>query len=256
MNKKILSNLQHLSREGKKAFAVLIDPDKVLDTNTLQRLAHMSVENKIDYFLVGGSLLTHNNLYQVVQWLKDHTDIPVVLFPGNSMQIDLRADGILFISLISGRNPELLIGQHVIAAPLLKRSQLEIVPTGYMLIDSGHPTSASYMSHTLPIPSDKPSLAACTAMAGEMLGMQLIYMDAGSGSKRPIDAKMISMVQRSVNVPLIVGGGITSAEKAQIAMEAGADVIVVGNGIEKNLNLLIEVSEKVNLFNSLLDVHK
>ena len=172
------------------------------------------------------------------------------------MQIDLRADGILFISLISGRNPELLIGQHVIAAPLLKRSQLEIVPTGYMLIDSGHPTSASYMSHTLPIPSDKPSLAACTAMAGEMLGMQLMYMDAGSGAKRPIDAKMISMVKKSVNVPLIIGGGITSAEKAQIAMEAGADVIVVGNGIEKNLNLLIEVSEKVNLFNSLLDVHK
>lgn len=256
MNKKILSNLQQLRREGRKAFAVLIDPDKVLDTNTLQRLAHMSVENKIDYFLVGGSLLTQNNLYQVVQWLKEHTDIPVVLFPGNTMQIDLRADGILFISLISGRNPELLIGQHVIAAPLLKKSQLEIVPTGYMLIDSGHPTSATYMSHTLPIPADKPSLAACTAMAGEMLGMQLMYMDAGSGTKRPISAKMISTVQRAVNVPLIIGGGITSAEKAQIAMEAGADVIVVGNGIEKNLNLLIEVSEKVNLFNSLLNVHE
>lgn len=256
MNKKILSNLQQLRREGRKAFAVLIDPDKVLDTNTLQRLAHMSVENKIDYFLVGGSLLTQNNLYQVVQWLKEHTDIPVVLFPGNTMQIDLRADGILFISLISGRNPELLIGQHVIAAPLLKKSQLEIVPTGYMLINSGHPTSATYMSHTLPIPADKPSLAACTAMAGEMLGMQLMYMDAGSGTKRPISAKMISTVQRAVNVPLIIGGGITSAEKAQIAMEAGADVIVVGNGIEKNLNLLIEVSEKVNLFNSLLNVHE
>lgn len=256
MNKKILSNLQQLRREGRKAFAVLIDPDKVLDTNTLQRLAHMSVENKVDYFLVGGSLLTQNNLYQVVQWLKEHTDIPVVLFPGNTMQIDLRADGILFISLISGRNPELLIGQHVIAAPLLKKSQLEIVPTGYMLIDSGHPTSAMYMSHTLPIPADKPSLAACTAMAGEMLGMQLMYMDAGSGAKRPVSAEMISTVQRAVNVPLIIGGGITSAEKAQIAMEAGADVIVVGNGIEKNLNLLIEVSEKVNLFNSLLNVHK
>jgi phosphoglycerol geranylgeranyltransferase len=247
--KKILSKLQSLTTAGRKAFAVLIDPDKVSDPQSLQKLLHMSLESKVDFFLVGGSLLTHDSFHQVIHWLKSNSQIPVIIFPGNNMQIDHRADGLLFLSLISGRNPELLIGQHVVAAPLLRKSNVEVIPTGYLLVESGSATSVSYMSQTMPIPYDKPSLAACTAMAGEMLGMKLIYMDAGSGASKPISQRMISTVRNSIDVPLIIGGGINSAEKAAWALEAGADVIVVGNGIEKDLNLLTEVSEKVHAFN-------
>jgi putative glycerol-1-phosphate prenyltransferase len=161
----------------------------------------------------------------------------------------MSADAILFLSLISGRNPDFLIGQHVISAPILKKSSLEILPTGYILVDSGKQTTVSYMSNTTPIPHDKPEIAACTAMAGEMLGLKLMYLDAGSGAQRAISPKMISIVRKSVDVPLIVGGGIRSANEAYEAMLAGADTIVIGNGIEKNPALLAEVSEKIDDFN-------
>ena len=171
------------------------------------------------------------------------------------MHIDGSADAVLFLSLISGRNPELLIGQQVIAAPILKRSNLEILPTGYILIDSDNKTTVSYMSNTVPIPADKYSVAVCTAMAGEMLGLKLIYMDAGSGARYPISSRMIASVRRSIDIPLIIGGGIDSAEKALASLKAGADMLVVGNGIEENPNLLIEVSDAINNLNQELDVH-
>jgi putative glycerol-1-phosphate prenyltransferase len=255
VNQKIYNHLAALKNNGRKGFAVLIDPDKVTDRASFLSLIRMGIENKIDYFLVGGSLLTQNNLHLVVTWIKENCEIPIVLFPGNTMQIDLRADAILFISLISGRNPDLLIGQHVLAAPILKRSNLEVIPTGYMIVDSGRPTSVSYMSQTQPLPADKPPLAASTAIAGEMLGMKLIYMDAGSGAANPISPKMISAVKKAVSCPLIIGGGIRSGEKAQQALEAGADLIVIGNGIEKNPNLMIEVSEQVLAYNTALGLH-
>jgi putative glycerol-1-phosphate prenyltransferase len=166
------------------------------------------------------------------------------------MQLEPSADAILFLSLISGRNPELLIGQHVLAAPIIRNTKLEVVPTGYMLINSGKITSAAYISNTTPLPEDKYSLAACTAMAGEMLGLQTIYMDAGSGAEREISQKMIASVRKAVSVPLIVGGGINTAQKAHNALEAGADMIVIGNALEKNPELLIEISEKVYEWNS------
>src|SRR5262249_14932797 len=144
-----------------------------------------------------------------------------------------KADAILFLSLISGRNPEMLIGKHVTAAPLLKKSSLEVIPTGYMLVDPGHPTSVSYMSNTLPIPHDKNDIATCTAIAGEMLGLKLIFMDAGSGARTSINSSMIAAVRKELSLPLIVGGGIKTAERALEACNAGADVIVVGNSIEK-----------------------
>jgi putative glycerol-1-phosphate prenyltransferase len=250
VNQKIYNHLQQLHKEGKKAFAVLLDPDKIGDKNQLLNLIRLGLENRIDYFFVGGSLLTQNNLHQIITWIRENCEIPIILFPGNTMQIDLRADGILFISLISGRNPDLLIGQHVLAAPILKRSHLEVIPTGYMIIDGGRPTSVSYMSQTQPLPADKPSLAASTAVAGEMLGLRLIYMDAGSGAAQPISPKMINVVKKSINLPLIIGGGINTPDKAQLALEAGADIIVVGNGIEENPSLLVDIAAQVHACNA------
>ena len=248
MTKNILNQFISNRANGIKSFAVLIDPDKT-DTSTCLQLIRNCVENKVDFFFVGGSLITGNTMGQVIKLIKTHTSIPVVLFPGSNLHIDMSADAILFLSLISGRNPDFLIGQHVISAPILKKSSLEILPTGYILIDSGKQTTVSYMSNTTPIPYDKPEIAACTAMAGEMLGLKLMYLDAGSGAQRAISSKMISNVRKSVDVPLIVGGGIRSANEAHEAIVAGADTIVIGNGIEINPGLLAEVSEKIDDFN-------
>jgi len=241
----IIQNLINKKNEGLKSLAVLIDPDKVEDPNQLLKLINLASENYIDYFFVGGSLITSNNLNEIIKYIKENSSIPVVLFPGSNIQVDLNADAILLLSLISGRNPELLIGQHVTVAPLLKSSKLEILSTGYLLINSGPTTSAAYISNTLPIPEDKHTLAACTAMAGEMLGLKLIYLDAGSGAERPVSQKVISSVRKSVDVPLIVGGGLDTVYKATSALEAGADLIVIGNALEKNPDLISEIADRV-----------
>jgi phosphoglycerol geranylgeranyltransferase len=245
----ILNTLRERHKLGRKSIAVLVDPDKVDEPGRLLHLINLASENCVDYFFVGGSLVTTTNLSEVVRQMKENFSIPVVLFPGNSMQIEPAADAILFLSLISGRNPELLIGQHVIAAPIIKNTRLEVIPTGYILINSGKTTSVAYISNTMPIPDDKYSLAACTAMAGELLGLQAIYLDAGSGAEKEISAKMIGAVRKSVNVPLIVGGGINTSQKAITALEAGADMIVIGNALEKDPDLLTEVSEKIYMWN-------
>jgi phosphoglycerol geranylgeranyltransferase len=247
----LYSDLLEKKQNGQKSFAVLLDPDK-LNPESCLRLVNMGLESKIDYFFVGGSLLTNNNLNSVVKAVKNHSDIPVVLFPGNYMQIDETADAILLLSLISGRNPDYLIGQHVTAAPLLKKSGLEVLSTGYMLVECGKQTTVSYISNTTPIPYDKPVIAACTAMAGEMLGLKLLYLDGGSGAINPVSPKMISAVRKVTEIPLIVGGGINTSQKAIDALSAGADLIVVGNGIEKNPQLLSDVSDKVHEINKKL----
>jgi len=253
--KKIINDLTTKCESGRKSLSILVDPDKVEGSGQLKNLTRLAKESYIDYFFVGGSLITNNSLGTVINALKSDSEIPVVLFPGSNMHVDINADAILFLSLISGRNPDLLIGQHVVAAPILKNSNIEVLPTGYMLINSANTTAVSYMSNTNPIPPDKYSVAACTAMAGEMLGLKLIYMDAGSGAKEPIPAKMIAKVKASTSVPLIIGGGINTVQKARRAYEAGADVVVIGNAIEKNPNLLIEVSEMTYDFNKSLNIH-
>jgi putative glycerol-1-phosphate prenyltransferase len=245
----LLEGLQEKRKLGRKSIAVLVDPDKVEDAARLQHLIRLASENCIDYFFVGGSLITTTNLAEVVRQIKDNVTIPVILFPGNSIQIEPTADALLFLSLISGRNPELLIGQHVIAAPIIRNTRLEVIPTGYVLINSGKTSSVAYISNTMPIPDDKYSLAACTALAGEMLGLKTIYIDAGSGAEKEISARMIASVRKSISVPLIVGGGINTARKAITALEAGADLIVVGNALEKDPDLLTEVSEKIYEWN-------
>ena len=238
---KILSD----KKANKKSFALLIDPDKQ-DKKQLLAIIEKAKNAKTDYFFVGGSLLTNDSLDLCLKTLKENTTIPVVLFPGNAMQVNNKADGILFLSLISGRNADMLIGKQVITAPILKPSSLEVLPTGYMLIDSGKPTTVSYMSNTNPIPADKETVAACTAMAGEMLGLKLIFMDGGSGAKNPISEAMIKAVRKSVDVPLIIGGGISSGEKAIANCRAGADIIVVGNAIEKDENLIGEIADAIH----------
>ena len=231
--------------KGKKLFAILIDPDKQKNS-VLSLIVQKANEANVDYFFVGGSLLTNDNLEECIKTIKNNSNIPVILFPGNAMQINKNADGILFLSLISGRNPELLIGKQVISAPILKQTSLEVISTGYMLIESGKPTTASYMSNTLPIPRNKNGIATSTAIAGEYLGMKLIYMDGGSGAEKPIEIDMIKQVSNQINIPLIVGGGICNAQKAIDNCNAGADLIVVGNAIEKNADLILEISKAVH----------
>ncbi|HEY4651077.1 MAG TPA: geranylgeranylglyceryl/heptaprenylglyceryl phosphate synthase [Pontibacter sp.] len=246
---------QQTRRSGKKHFAVLLDPDNLSEASCLQ-LLQMSEASHVDYFFVGGSLITTDNQAGIIQLVKQHSRIPVILFPSNSLHIDKQADGILLLSLISGRNPDFLIGQHVLSAPILKASNLQVYPTGYMLVDCGRQTTASYMSGTTPIPYDKPAIATCTAMAGELLGLKFIYLDGGSGAAKPVSAEMIAAVCNAVEVPVIVGGGINTPEKARAALEAGADIIVVGNHIEKDPGFLAEVSSVINFYNLALDVHR
>ena len=245
MMRNIYKHITQNANNGKKSFAILIDPDKQ-DKNKLRKIIKKAEESKVDYFFVGGSLLSYDSLDDCINTLKQNSKIPIILFPGNTMQINDKAEGILFLSLISGRNPDMLIGKQVIAAPILKESSLEIISTGYMLIDSGQQTTASYISNTQPIPSNKNAVAVCTALAGEMLGLKLIFMDGGSGAKNPISEKMISSVKRAINLPLIIGGGINSAKKAIDNCKAGADIIVVGNAIEKNINLINEIATAVH----------
>jgi phosphoglycerol geranylgeranyltransferase len=245
MKSMIYHSLTERKQQGKKSFAVLIDPDKV-NAKLLDKLIDLSVQAKVDYFLLGGSLVISNHLDECVQHVKKNCDIPVILFPGSPTQISKYADALLYLSLISGRNPELLIGQHVISAPFVKKSGLEIMPTGYIVIDGGAPTTVSYISNASPVPADKNEIAMCTAMAGEMLGMKLIYMDAGSGAKRPIHESMIEAVATHISLPLLIGGGIKDPEKAYINCKAGADVIVVGNAIEKDSSLIKEISAAIH----------
>lgn len=244
----IYPHLLKKTETGRKSFAVLLDPD-AMSQESGQKTINIAIESKIDFFMVGGSLLTTGNIGAVVKTIKSQTNIPVVLFPGSALQIHHAADAILLLSMISGRNPDFLIGQHVIAAPILKKSGLEILPTGYMLVDCGSQTTVSYISNTTPIPYNKPAIAACTAMAGEMLGLKLLYLDGGSGALNPVSKKMIAAVREASSLPLIVGGGINTPQKAYDALSAGADMIVIGNGIEKRPDLLIEVSEMVNELN-------
>ncbi len=228
-----------------KKLVVLIDPDKVTPESLIRTL-DISVRSGVDYFFIGGSLLISDTMSECIDVMKSCTDIPVIIFPGNASQIYPNADAILLLSLISGRNPDLLIGQHVAAASVLCESALEIISTGYMLIDGGITTSVSYMSNTLPIPYDKDEIAMSTAMAGEMLGMKLLYLEAGSGALNSVSESMINRVSENIEVPVIVGGGISSPEIAKSLCNAGADIIVIGTASEKNPDLIPEFSQAVH----------
>jgi putative glycerol-1-phosphate prenyltransferase len=241
----VYQDIIHRTEQGRKQLAVLVDPDKLLNKD-IESLARNAADASVDYFFVGGSLLVNNELDQCIKTLKANSHIPVILFPGNNMQLSWQADAILFLSLISGRNAEMLIGRHVIAAPYLKLSPLEVISCGYMLVESGKTTAVQYMSNTMPIPSDKMDIAICTAMAGEMLGLKLIYLEAGSGAQHCIPTPMIAQVKQNISIPLIAGGGIRTPEQAQQAAIAGADIVVIGTAFEKNPGLVSELADAVH----------
>jgi len=232
----LLSRIHKIKSEEKKALAVLIDPDQ--DSESVVKIAQLCRKSEVDFIFVGGSLVSAGILSDTILRIRENFSGPVYIFPGNEFMVDARADGILFLSLLSGRNPEYLIGKHIVAAPMLVHSGLDIVPTAYLLIDGGRETSVSYISNTKPIPSDKPDIASATALAGKMLGMQCIYMDAGSGALRHIPARMVAKVRKDVKLPLIIGGGIRHEETALELYKAGADVLVIGNGAEENHELI------------------
>ncbi|HXS37763.1 MAG TPA: geranylgeranylglyceryl/heptaprenylglyceryl phosphate synthase [Flavipsychrobacter sp.] len=239
---KIYQDLCDRKKQGKSGFAVLIDPDKVAATD-MQYMAELCNEALVDYVLMGGSLLVANQLENCIQAFKAESDIPVILFPGSPAQVTPYADALLYLSLISGRNAELLIGQHVVSAPVVRSSGLEIISTGYMVIDGGVPTTVSYMSNSAPIPANKPEVALCTAWAGEMQGKHILYMDAGSGAKTPITDEMISKVSSHTTIPLFIGGGIHTPEKVYANCKAGTNMIVVGNAIERDPGLIRELAQ-------------
>lgn len=234
--------------ETKKAgFIVLIDPDKVSLKEGVQ-LAVRSEQAGADILFVGGSLLFTNELDALLTAIKKEVTLPVVLFPGGVNQISKKADAILFMSLISGRSAEYLIGEQVKGAPLIKRAGLEPISVGYMLIESGRPTTAQFMSGTFPIPRHKPEIAAAHALAGEFLGMKLIYMDGGSGAEQSVPERMIGAVRKYVSIPLIVGGGIRTPESAEKKVKAGANFIVTGTIFEqkKDPNLMVEMADAIH----------
>jgi len=231
--------ISHSISINKKLFTLLIDPDQHT-TESLTNLSKNADESGVDLIFVGGSLL-NNDIDKSFELIKKNTNIPALLFPGSLLQITNKADGILLLSLISGRNPDLLIGNHVIASARIKRSNLEVMPTGYILIEGGKSTSVEYMSNTKPIPAEKIDIAIATAMAGEMLGLKYIYLEAGSGAKTSINIKIIKGVKENINIPLIVGGGIKTPNDVKSAINAGADIIVVGNVIEQNPEILPEL---------------
>jgi phosphoglycerol geranylgeranyltransferase len=227
---------EQLKDRSVKRLALLVDPDRY-DNDSLEELIALIKLYPPDLLLVGGSIL-FKPIEITITTLKLGTSLPVFIFPGNAFQLSDRADGILFLSLISGRNPEFLIGNHVLAAPHLSRSGLEVIPTGYMLIENGQSTSVEYMSNSRPIPANKPDIAVATAMAGEMLGLKSLYLEAGSGAAHPVAPEMIRAIRRRISLPLIVGGGIRSAETARELYDAGADMIVVGNVLEQDPGLI------------------
>lgn len=229
---------------GKRSVALLLDPDKT-DKRALKKVLQVAEETGTDFLMAGGSL-TFSGIDDLIEEIKKTCSIPVVLFPGNLLQLSRKADHIMLLSLISGRNPELLIGNHVIAAPFLRNVRTKLMSVGYILVACGGKTSVEYISQTEAIPSDKTDIVVATALAGEMLGLKMIYLEGGSGAKNHVPAGLIKSVRENISIPLAVGGGIRSCSDAEEIFKAGANLIVVGNGCEKNPALLREVCKARN----------
>lgn len=231
----IYDGILNAKQNGIKLLAILLDPDKIA-WETLGVLVQKINQSPATHILIGGSHVTSDRIDGLVQTVKSNCSLPVVLFPGNPSQISTWADGILFLSLLSGRNPDFLIGHQAKAAPILKKSNLEVIPTGYILIESGQPTAVEKVSQTTPIGRKDYQKAVATALAGQMLGKKLIYLEAGSGADLPVPIQMVSMVAEQINVPLIVGGGIRTRSGIHDAYAAGADMVVIGTAFENDMH--------------------
>lgn len=250
MRELIYTQLLEKKKINRKSFAVLIDPDHQKIKN-LEATISISNKHNVDYFFIGGSLILQDRLEECLRLIRERSSIPVILFPGNGFQISAYADAILFLSLVSGRNAEYLIGKQVEVATKLMTTNLEILSTAYMLIDGCNGNTASYISQTIPIPRNKPEIAVATAMASQYLGFQILFMDAGSGAQNSITPEMVSEVSAKVKIPLIIGGGISTGEKAIELFKAGADLVVVGNAIEKDPSLIAEISNVTRQYDQL-----
>ncbi len=238
MTKPILEIIQIAARKGEKLLSILLDPDKTSFEET--PIISKKIEKlKANFIFVGGSFVENDTTDLFVKTLKIYTQIPVILFPGDYSQITNNADALLFLSLLSGRNPEYLIEQQIKSVPLLRNSTLEIIPTGYILIDGGTKSSVLKISKTTPISQENIELATATAIAGMYKGKQLIYLEAGSGAKNPVNSQLISEIKKNIHIPLIVGGGIKTKEQLNNAYNNGADMVVIGTAFENNIDLLI-----------------
>ena len=232
MNLKVLNYIKNTIKSRGAVFAVLLDPDKF----SPQRLADKVKEYETlgtDVFFVGGSLMMVNNFHESIKKIKESTEKPVIIFPGSSSHLSPDADAVLYISLISGRNPNYLFGEHVLSAPIIKDMGLEAISTGYILIESGHSSAVEIISNTRPIPREKIKIVMAHALAAEYMGMDFIYLEAGSGAKNSVPEKMVSAVKEYINIPVVVGGGINTPDEANKKVTAGASVVVIGNFLEK-----------------------
>ena len=226
----------------KKQFAVLIDPDNQTENQLLDLVNAIEASQLVDFIFVGGSTMI-SSINVFIDQLKKLTSLPVILFPGSVLQVSAKADAMLYLSLISGRNPEYLIGQHVMAAPMIKQSGIEVIPTGYMLIDCGQRTSVQYISNTNPIPYKKTDIAVATAIAGEFFGYKLMYIEGGSGADKIISSEMCKHVKQAISIPLIVGGGIKTYDDAKMLYQNGADILVVGTAFEKDSTVIKSIAK-------------
>lgn len=250
---KIYNHLINTIKHKGAAYLILLDPDKLSEDKIPVFLKHCE-KSGVDGFLVGGSLMLNGNFEVFLSKIKTITQLPVIIFPGSITQVSSNADAILFLSVVSGRNPEHLIGKHVLAAPSIKKSGIEPISTAYILVESGTTTTAVYMSGSLPIPRNKPEIAAATALASEYLGMKLIYLEAGSGADKPVPDEMVKAVSEQCSIPVIVGGGIRDSAIARKKVESGASIVVTGNFFEdeNNWDLIKEFSNAIHIKNSIL----
>lgn len=237
----IYNNILKSKAKNEKLLAVLLDPDKI-DLDDVEILIEKIKQSPATHIFIGGSLVKNNCIDELITRIRQFSpfggrgDLPIVLFPGNPSQISNRADAILFLSLISGRNPDFLIEHQVKAAPILKQTQLEIISTGYILIESGTETAVQRVSKTNPLDRNNPDLVLATAQAGTMLGNKLIYLEAGSGAKQAVPLEMIKKVAQNIEIPLVVGGGIIDLQGIQKAYDFGADLVVIGTAFENDIN--------------------
>ena len=231
----IYNHILKSKAKSKKLLAILLDPDK-LELNKVQILLDKINQSPATHIFIGGSCVENNILDELISKIKENCALPIVLFPGNPSQISDKADAILFLSLISGRNPDFLIEHQVKAAPILKQTNLEIISTGYILVESGSETAVERVSKTTPLDRNNLDLALATAQAGEMLGNKLIYLEAGSGAKQAVPSKMIQLVSQNIQIPLLVGGGIIDLQGIQKAYDSGADLVIIGTAFENDLN--------------------
>lgn len=232
---KIYKYLQNTIQEKGAAYLILLDPDKIQEDKLISFVRHCE-KSGVDGFLIGGSLMINDNMESFIKLVKNSSKLPAIIFPGSVSQVISAADAILFLSVVSGRNAEHLIGKHVLAAPIIKKSGIEPISTGYILVESGSTTTAVYMSGSLPVPRNKPEIAASTALAAEYLGMKLIYLEAGSGADQSVPDEMVKAVTNQVSIPVIVGGGIRNPQTARQKVENGASIIVTGNFFENENN--------------------